>query len=394
MISLGRGIRWYNDYQSEVEFSKKYGFDFMQVWFKDGVIQINSLPEPREKFIKKIGYPIILHAVFTLEGFDRYGERLLDIVEYLEHSEVIVHPVCRKADMHINLTEVLIEKVYHITEKAKEKGIIIYLENNSVIDGMHYTKEDVQALYLKCTHTEQLLDVAHMDNYEQMEQIVEVKFPKCLHVAGKHFDIKHEHLPLSQGDIDYKLVFQKYLRDYDGRIILEVDGTDEEIIESRDIILEALSQTNMGIVINQCDINSSTARTLVDELSNELQTITGNSGRACFQDTDINNPRLLFVVALEGEVAVGCGAFRELSDDTAEIKRMYARKKSSGVGGKILAYLEEQAKEFGYSRIVLETRKCNEKAVSFYQHHGYKVIKNYGKYVERPEAVCFEKILK
>ena len=95
------------------------------------------------------------------------------------------------------------------------------------------------------------------------------------------------------------------------------------------------------------------------------------------------------MVALEGEVAVGCGAFRELSDDTAEIKRMYAKKKSGGVGGRILVFLEEQAKELGYSRFVLETRKCNEKAVSFYQRHGYRVIRNYGKYAQRQEAVCF-----
>lgn len=57
-----------------------------------------------------------------------------------------------------------------------------------------------------------------------------------LHVAGKHFDVPHEHLPLSQGDIDYKLVFQKYLKGYDGRIILEIEGTDEEIITSKRII--------------------------------------------------------------------------------------------------------------------------------------------------------------
>jgi hypothetical protein len=36
MISIGRGIRWYNNYQSEIEFCRKHNFDFMQIWFKDG----------------------------------------------------------------------------------------------------------------------------------------------------------------------------------------------------------------------------------------------------------------------------------------------------------------------------------------------------------------------
>lgn len=160
----------------------------------------------------------------------------------------------------------------------------------------------------------------------------------------------------------------------------------DELIQMNDV--------NLRLVIKRADINSEDARILIDELSDELQKITGNSGRASFHDADIHNPRSLFVVAMEEDIAVGCGAFRELSDNTAEVKRMYSRKKSVGVGGRILTYLEEQGKELGYSRFVLETRKCNEKAVSFYQRHGYKVIKNYGKYVEMPEAVCFEKILK
>ena len=145
------------------------------------------------------------------------------------------------------------------------------------------------------------------------------------------------------------------------------------------------------MIIRPIDINSSEAKNIIDELSEELQIITGNSGRGSFQASDINNSRSLFVIAIEEGVAIGCGAFREVSEDTAEVKRMYARNKSAGVGGKILTYLEEQAKKLGYSRFILETRKCNEKAVSFYLHHGYHVINNYGKYAEVPEAICFEK---
>lgn len=105
---------------------------------------------------------------------------------------------------------------------------------------MHYKKEDIKTVFNKCILTELLLDVAHIDNYEHLEQIISVKFPKCLHVAGKHFDVPHEHLPLTQGDINYNFVFQNYLHDYNGRIILEVDGTDEEIIDSKNILSQAV----------------------------------------------------------------------------------------------------------------------------------------------------------
>jgi ribosomal protein S18 acetylase RimI-like enzyme len=150
----------------------------------------------------------------------------------------------------------------------------------------------------------------------------------------------------------------------------------------------------MQVLIEKNDIVSSEAQELINELSGELLNITGNSGRGSFDEEDMKNPRSVFVIAKDEGIAVGCGAFRELSHDVAEIKRMYSRKKSCGVGSAILAYLEEAAKELGYSSIVLETRRCNEKAVAFYLHQGYIIISNYGKYINISEAICFEKRLR
>jgi ribosomal protein S18 acetylase RimI-like enzyme len=48
----------------------------------------------------------------------------------------------------------------------------------------------------------------------------------------------------------------------------------------------------------------------------------------------------------------------------------------------------------GYSKLWLETRIINERAVEFYKKRGYHQISNYGKYVENEKAICFEKILK
>lgn len=141
------------------------------------------------------------------------------------------------------------------------------------------------------------------------------------------------------------------------------------------------------IVIEKADIHSKEAAELINELSETLNSITGNSGRGSFDNSDMT----IFVIAREAGKAVGCGASREISQDTAEIKRMYARKISSGIGKSILNYLE--AKENGFRRIILETRKCNEKAVEFYLYNGYKVIPSYGKYEKMPEAICFEKQL-
>lgn len=240
MIRVGRGIRWYNDYQQEVDFCLAHHFDFMQLWYKDGEILVNNIPEPKAEYIKKVGFPVIIHAVFDPEDFEKYGDELLGIVEYLEMNEVIVHPVSEKKPVTNETEPLLVEQVKRFSEKAKSRGIIWFLENNSVVDTFHYQKEDLRSVFQADSYVEQLLDIAHIDDYEHLKDIIEVKFPKCLHVAGKHFDVPHEHLSLMEGDIDYRLVFQKYLKGYSGRIILEIDGTDEELIESKRIIEEAV----------------------------------------------------------------------------------------------------------------------------------------------------------
>lgn len=241
MISIGRGIRWYNNYTNEVGFSIENGFDFMQIWFKNGDIMLDNIPEPKADYIKKVGFPVIIHAVLKPEEINLYGKELLDLTEFLGNNEVIIHPVCDKNNMSENIETELAEQSLIFSSLASSRGITWYLENNSIIDKFHYTKEELSVVYSKDKYVKQLLDIAHIDNYQHLKEIVDVKFPECIHVAGKHFTVPHEHLPLTQGDIDYKLVFSKYLKGYTGRIILEVDGSDTEIIESKKIIEESIS---------------------------------------------------------------------------------------------------------------------------------------------------------
>jgi len=240
MILIGRGIRWYNNFYDEVMYSKMNGFDFLQIWFRGGDILVNGLSEPKAKLIKECGFPVIIHAVFDMVDFDLYGDTLIQLLQYLNHKEVIIHPVCKNEIISEKTENMLAEKVKAFSSKAKSEGIVYYLENNSIIDGFHCKKKDLQIVYENDDYVEQLLDVAHINGYEHLEQIIAVKFPKCLHVAGKHFGIPHEHLSIMQGDIDYNLVFQQYLYGFDGRIILEVDGSDDEILASKQIIDKAI----------------------------------------------------------------------------------------------------------------------------------------------------------
>lgn len=133
---------------------------------------------------------------------------------------------------------------------------------------------------------------------------------------------------------------------------------------------------------------------LMNELSDCLQSITGGSGRNSFHPNDVCSSRSLFVIAKnKSGNAIGCGAFRPVDEITAEIKRVYAKQKGLGIGSRILSFLEQKAISMGYRRLLVETRLINKQAVSFYEHKGYNKIPNYGNYENRPDAVCFEKIL-
>jgi GNAT superfamily N-acetyltransferase len=148
------------------------------------------------------------------------------------------------------------------------------------------------------------------------------------------------------------------------------------------------------MIIAACDPDDPSALPLLEELSAALAAITGDSGKASFAAADTRVPRSTFVVARseEGDL-LGCGALRPLDGDVGEVKRMYARPGTSGVGAALLAHLEQTAQSFGYLNLWLETRKVNTRAVGFYQRHGYATIPNYGKYIGRPEAICLGKPL-
>ncbi|CUI06146.1 GNAT family N-acetyltransferase [Massilia antarctica] len=149
------------------------------------------------------------------------------------------------------------------------------------------------------------------------------------------------------------------------------------------------------IAIAACDPDSLDARILIEELSAALAAITGDSGKASFSADDARLARSLFVVARDqAGQALGCAALRPLDGDVGEVKRMFARPGTNGVGAALLAHVEQAAQGFGYRQLWLETRKVNTRAVGFYEKHGYATIPGYGKYVGRDEAVCLGKLLR
>ncbi len=104
----------------------------------------------------------------------------------------------------------------------------------------------------------------------------------------------------------------------------------------------------------------------------------------------------VFIIARIDGHAVGCGALREVSKETVEIKRMFVRNlhRRKGISKKILKALESTAGEFGYKNIWLETGEAQPEAIRLYESSGYHRIPRYGEYTHDPLSVCFGKQLR
>ena len=145
--------------------------------------------------------------------------------------------------------------------------------------------------------------------------------------------------------------------------------------------------------IKESDINSEDAKAMINLLNVSLTKITGNSGVDSFTSNDIGGNHGIFIIGYYRDKPISCGALRLISENTGEIKRVFAMKNDLGAAHKIIKCLEEYAKKRGIKRIQLETRIINQHAVDFYYSCHYKKCTNYGKYTGREDAICFEKIL-
>lgn len=102
------------------------------------------------------------------------------------------------------------------------------------------------------------------------------------------------------------------------------------------------------------------------------------------------------VVVYENDTPISCGAIKEYSPDTMEVKRMFTLpgSRGKGIATKVLTELEIWATELHYERCILETGKRQPEAIALYKKNGYKLIANYGQYSGIENSLCFEKEMK
>jgi GNAT superfamily N-acetyltransferase len=106
-----------------------------------------------------------------------------------------------------------------------------------------------------------------------------------------------------------------------------------------------------------------------------------------------------FLVCYFDDRPVGCVGFRRAEEPapagTAELKRMYVDEslRRRGLGRRLLAALEDAAREQGYTRLILDTGAQQPEAIALYEYAGFKPIPSYSIYRDSPHNRAFGKAL-
>jgi GNAT superfamily N-acetyltransferase len=153
-----------------------------------------------------------------------------------------------------------------------------------------------------------------------------------------------------------------------------------------------------AITIARADLAADESRALIDALNAELRGVYPEPGATHFQldPNEVGDGRGAFLMVYQEGTPVGCGALRLLDSETAELKRMYVipALRGKGLGRRLVAALEAEARVLGVRRLVLETGVRQAAALALYQATGFHAIPLYGEYCLSPEtSVCLGKEL-
>ena len=153
-----------------------------------------------------------------------------------------------------------------------------------------------------------------------------------------------------------------------------------------------------SIRIARAELTDDISRALIESLNAELTGAYPEPGATHFglDPAEVSGGRGAFLVIYQEGNPVGCGAVRLLDPQTAELKRMYVSPalRGRGLGRRLVAALETEARALGVRRLVLETGIRQSAALALYRAAGFQPIPLYGEYLRSPEtSLCLGKVL-
>ena len=145
-----------------------------------------------------------------------------------------------------------------------------------------------------------------------------------------------------------------------------------------------------GLRFERWDPEEPPASELLAEMRVELNDVYESFSRLdnpALSPGELRPPGGAYLVGFAGDDAVAGGGLRRLTDEVAEIKRMYVRPqaRSRGVARALLVALEEAAVSLGYAAARLDTGPKQMHGLALYRSAGYVDVEPYN---DNPFA-CF-----
>ncbi|RSM48550.1 GNAT family N-acetyltransferase [Actinoplanes sp. ATCC 53533] len=149
------------------------------------------------------------------------------------------------------------------------------------------------------------------------------------------------------------------------------------------------------IKVREAGFGEPAVQRLIAEAMAELsRRYDGTSDDTPVAATDFAPPGGAFFVAYAGAELLGCAGWRAHGED-AELKRMFTMPaaRGRGVAGRVLAAIEESARERGRKRVILETGDKQPEAIGLYLKRGYERIEDFGYYKGEEGVLSYARVL-
>jgi GNAT superfamily N-acetyltransferase len=150
-----------------------------------------------------------------------------------------------------------------------------------------------------------------------------------------------------------------------------------------------------AVDLQEVSFDSALARSLIDEVQQEYVRRYGGRDGTPVDPGEFAAPDGTFLVARLAGAAIGCAGMRRHADGVVEVKRMFVRveHRRRGHARRMLAALEDWARDHGYRRVVLETGLAQPEAIALYASSGYEPTEGFGHYKDSHLSRSFAKQL-
>lgn len=150
-----------------------------------------------------------------------------------------------------------------------------------------------------------------------------------------------------------------------------------------------------SITIRRESPDTLVSRALIAELDNILKPLSPPETQYGYSVERLIEEQVAFFVLRYDGVPAGCGGVKCFGNEYAEVKRMYIRPEFRGAGLSklILSHLEAYTVAQGIKILRLETGTLQKAAIGLYQEMGFQKIPAFGKYIESPFNLFYEKRL-